>query len=100
MIQTGNDQGCQGLQQRGPVGLIGNQRVDQGGTDVEWEWTKGIHGPLKCGFGGFRGDNVEDQGDSGVPIWWTRKIRSLQAWTREVKARASADQEGEDPGKH
>ena len=76
---NGNKQGYQGLQQRGQVGLSGNQSTDQGGTDVKWEWTKGIHGPQKRGSGGFRGKNAEDQGDSGAIMWWTRRIRSAQA---------------------
>ena len=63
-------------------------------------WTKGILGPLKRRSGEFRGDNREDQGDSGATMWWTRGIRSTQARTGWIKVRACADLEGEDPSKH
>ena len=44
MIQTGNEQGYQGLQPWEPVGLSGNQRADQGGPDVEWDRRRGFMG--------------------------------------------------------
>jgi len=78
MIQKGNERGYQGPQQQAPVGLSGHPGADQGGTNVEWEWTKDIHGPQKYGLREFSGDNVVDQEDSGATMWWTRMIRSRQ----------------------
>jgi len=45
------------------VGLSGRPWADQRGIEVEWRWTRGIHGTQKGGLGGFRGDNVVDQED-------------------------------------
>ena len=63
MIQTRNERGYQGLQQRGPMGLSGCPWADQGGTEVEWRWTRGIHETQKGRSGGFRCDNVVDKED-------------------------------------
>jgi len=63
MIQTRNERGYRGPQPRGPVRLSGRPWADQRGTEVEWRWTRGIHGTQKGGSGGFRGDNVVDQKD-------------------------------------
>ena len=54
------------------MGLSGRPRADQGGTEVEWRWTRGIHGTQKGGSGGFRGDNVVDQEDQ---VHTSRELR-------------------------
>jgi len=55
MIQTRNERCYRGPQQQGPVGLSVRPWVDQRGTEVEWRWTRGIHGTQKGRNRGIQG---------------------------------------------
>ena len=94
----------------GPKGNRCRMVMDEGNSWATKTRIGGIQG-RQCGWPrGFRGHNVvdhEDQVRAGTdrrgkgphkcrPRGWI----FLQARTREVKAKANADLEGEDPGKH